>query len=458
MKKINLLIFIAIATRALAQTWPSGAIPDPTSGQSGPASGEMSFRLSGQMLKDNPWTEKRGQLLIGLGLNDGLGVSLSASARDLSGNGTFQRGLGDSKLGLSYWPQVSDHVALGVNGYFIIPSGYRETQRYYTSATDTVGKTLPSFSLKQTGGELYAGAEWTISPIAALHGAAGYFATSDRSEQAFRWSLGAKLAPFGPRWTAELDYAESLQRKGEWPDADAFSAALVANVVWGFSVVGGVWADLDNKPLYGANVGLRMTIPVRGLQKTAKLESAADAALPPPLPGLVLVPPPFAAFPLVDQPELWESLQRAVNGRFETVVPLPTLDVPGLPYDDRTREQQQQSLRAVALAHPAAEWLLITHVEREDMARKGGLSMLLVTRPEWTAQCRVQVELVHLPDGHAQTVKVIEARATKPDKPEFAIMGAPEKEMLSMSESHDLALEVYREAGRLIAREVCHAQ
>ena len=84
--------------------------------------------------------------------------------------------------------------------------------------------------------------------------------------------------------------------------------------------------------------------------------------------------------------------------------------------------------------------------------------MLLVTRPEWTAQCRVHVELVHLPDGHAQTVKVIEARATRPDKPQLAILGAPVKEVLSLSESHDLALEVYREAGRLIAREVCHAQ
>jgi len=261
----------------------------------------------------------------------------------------------------------------------------------------------------------------------------------------------------GPRYALELGYSQSLVRAGEFPNTEAFSAALAVRLPYGFTIAPGMWADLKDDPVYGGALALRFSAPVHG-------RSAAGSGIPhaitlPRLSGAVLVPPPLAEFPLADADELWRSIRQEMSPVFDDVMALPSLDVPGLPYRDDARAEQESSIRAIAAAHPEADWLLISRVEREDVSRHSGMTIpLVVSQPQWVAECRLRIELVSLKQTRAPIRQVIEGRAVKRESPTLSMISSPESNVLSMSDGRELTFQAYRQAGREIAREVSRAQ
>jgi len=265
------------------------------------------------------------------------------------------------------------------------------------------------------------------------------------------------LTPLGPDYAAELSYSQSIVRVGRYPQAETFSLAFPIKALPGLSVVPGLTADLDDEPLYGASLGLRFATPMPGgaVFRSRPGESIAGPPLPR-LEGRVLVAPPLCDFRLADADELWRSIQREVGARFENVAALPSLDQPGLPYDDTDLARVGRSVRAIAAAHPDARWLLIARVEREAVSRAAGFSIpFVVSQPAWTALCRVRVELVDLCGDLTQERRTIEARVLQQQSAQLPMVSTPENDGLSLSASRALTLEAYREAGREIARDVC---
>lgn len=453
----NTLIILVISCSAAAQMWPSGAISDPEAGLPCPPAGQLSLRLSGTMLSNETWTDNRSKFSIAMGLGRGLGISAGGSFRDLSGLGAFQRGIEDTKVGLSCWPKLLPNFSAGVNGYFLIPTGYRTQESYFDQATDST-HTLPAFSLEQTAGEIYGGAVWTLGPSAEVNGFIGYFSTSDKIHQAFRWGLGAAIAPFGPRAVAEFGYSHSMTRTGTMPSTEAFNAALAINVLRYLTIAPGMWADLSEEPLYGGFLSLRFSAPVARVTVNERGMAAPISDLPK-LGGTVLVPPPLTTLDLADGSELWQSIQEGVGNTFDGVIALSSLDVPGLPFNEQSADQVHQSIRALAKAHPEADWLLISRVERENVMRESGVKIpLVMEQPLWTAQCKVRVKLVNLRDGQIRYQDLVDAKASRRTSGMKTMISNPDREVLSMSASRELTFEAYREAGRVIARELSYAQ
>ncbi|MBU0509241.1 hypothetical protein KKH27_10435 [bacterium] len=424
---------------------------DPVAEEPGPLAGQLRLRLAAADLKSDLWNERRTQFGLAIGLGEGIWFSADGSTRDLSGYGAFQRGMEDARLGLGYWPALSPVIRAGVSGSFLIPTGYRSQQQYYVPAADSTYR-MPAFSLRQTAGELRAGGSFQIGPAAELRAYAGYLATADQTDQAFRWGLGARLTPLGPRYAAELGYAQSLTRAGNLPNTESVAAAVAVNVGWGFAIVPGVAAELGDDPLFGGSLGLRFTTRL----PTAVLRNAPGAPpvfTPKVLTGRVLVPPPLASVPVAGTEELWQSIREAVGGSFEEVIALQSLDVPGLPYRDDTRVRQDQSLRAIAEAHPEAEWMIITRVGKEEVTRARGMSVpLLVNQKQWIAECRLTVELINLRSIQTRTRHTVEAHATKKETPTLAVVSTPESEVLPTNVGRELTFQAYREAGREIVR------
>ena len=142
---------------------------------------------------------------------------------------------------------------------------------------------------------------------------AGYFSTSDNAEQAFRWGVGTTLAPFGQRVSTEIFYSSSQTRTGILPNTEVLSARLGINLKWGLKLLPGIWADLQDQPLYGISVGLKYDA---GLSKKVFTPKESASAVPaPPIPrrsGVVLVPPaPESDVPLAGKDELWKELCNA---------------------------------------------------------------------------------------------------------------------------------------------------
>ncbi|MDD5088782.1 MAG: hypothetical protein PHI18_08295 [bacterium] len=448
----NTLIILMMAVAAGAQGWPSGAAVDPASTESGPSPGELTVQVAAAKLSSDEWSEQRTRFGLAIGLGEGFWLSAGGSARDLSGHGAFQQGLEDTRLGLGFWPALTRTLDVGASGYFIVPTGYRSQEHYYAAAEDSVHY-LPPFSFQQTAGELMTGARWSLSPAAELGAMLGYLSTSDRAEQAFRWALSARLMPLGPRYAAEFGYAQSLVRTGTLPNTETVTAALALNLGWGFTLLPGVTAELGDDPLYGGSIGLRFT--ARLPKSVVGGKESETAPLPVFLGGRVLVAPPLCNAPLAGSEELWQSIRGEIAPSFDEVVALSSLDVPGLPYSEETRSRQDQSLRAISEASPEAEWLLIARVEHEDVTRAGGLRVpLVVNQTQWTAECRLTVELVNLYSIQTRTRRTIEATAVKREMPTLAMVSTPESELLSASAARQLTFAAYREAGREIARMV----
>ena len=135
---------------------------------------------------------------------------------------------------------------------------------------------------------------------------------------------------------------------------------------------------------------------------------------------------------------------------------LPSLDQPGLPYDDSDPARIRRSLRAIAAAHPDARWLLIAHVEREAVSRAEGVSIpFVISQRAWMAQCQLRVELVDLCGDLTLDSRTVDVRALHQQNAQLPIISTPENDGLSVSASRALTLEAYHKAGREIAREVC---
>lgn len=449
------LIMLVLVCAAEAQVWPGGALCGSETGLPCSPAGHITFKLAGAMLQSDHWRDARSRFSFDIGLGRGLGMSVSGSTRHLKGYGAFEKGFEDTRLGMSFWPSFSSKIAAGINGHFIVPTGYRRPEFYYDAAADT-SLVLPAMSLKQTAGEICGGAVWTIGPAAEVNVFGGYFGTSDRAEQAFRWGLGTRLSPFGESCWAELNYTQSNTRTGALPSTETFEAALPFRAGWGVTLVPGLWADLDSEPLYGASLGLRFSAHVPGI---APLQALHVTAAPPRIAGVALVAPPLSDMLLADGKELWQSIQDGVRASFDDVKPLVSLDLPGLPFNDGSEEPLHSSIRALAQAHPDADWLLISRVIREDISRQSGGSVpLMVTRATWAAQCKLKVQLVDLRGERIRCAQIIEGRALKKDFPQLALMSPSDDEVLSMNASRQLTFEAYRSAGREIARELVRSK
>ena len=98
----NTLIILALSGLSGAQTWPSGAISDPDAGLPCPPAGTLSLRVSSAMLSNEVWSDNRSKFSICMALGRGLGISAASSFRDISGHGAYQRGIEDTRVGLSY--------------------------------------------------------------------------------------------------------------------------------------------------------------------------------------------------------------------------------------------------------------------------------------------------------------------------------------------------------------------
>lgn len=448
-KALKLLILFLFPVLSVAQTWPSGAIVDPATGVPPPDAGRLTVVADGAFLSNDNWTDQRTRAALGLGLSRGLGLMVSTSLRDLAGMDAYQQGIEDTRLGLLVWPVsiAENRFRCGLNGTVILPTGYRTQESFYDSQADTSG-ILPPFTLDQTAGEISLGAVWSPSRFGALRTHLGYFGSSDQVHQAFRWGMGIRLTPTGGRHAVEMSYAQSLTRIGEYPDTESLFAGLDLSLGWGFSLMPGVRADLESDPLYGASIGLKFEM---GLPSVKSFTGPSG----PRVREAVLVPPPQSDLTLSDRDELWNRIREDLEPGFEVVLPLPTLDLPGLPFTERDRSRFWASMAAIAEAHPDVRYLLITSVEKEDVARKPGLSIpLVIHQPTWEAQCRMRMQLIDLYDLLAWNQTVVEGKAVLHESVRFPVLSEPESEVLSMERSRELKQKAYEMAGKEIYNQL----
>jgi hypothetical protein len=452
----KLLSILILDVAVQAQTWPSGATIDPAAGAPPPKEGEYSFSASTVGLSNDLWKDGRNCFQLGIGLGRGLGLMASTSTRNLSGYGAFQQGIEDTRVGLGVWPfnLHENKVQFGLNANLILPTGFRKQELFYNATTQTTG-TLPSFTNDQTAGELLPGMVWTPGRAASMNIFGGLFSTSDKTEQAFRWGMGMKLNPFGERVTAELGYSQSINRAGNYPDTEVLRAGLDIDLRWGFSITPGFWAELEEDPMTGIGVGLSFT------SKLPKSVFPPNAA--PPMPvhrdGIVMVPPPLTDLPLAGLDELWKELRQEVQPSFDKVISLESLDQPGLPYNEEERTRFWNSMYALSAAYPNVQWLLITHVDREEVNRVAGLSIpLMVSQPTWEAACRLRFQLVDLFAMKSYGEQIVEVTAIYKEGIRLPIVATVEQDMLSTDDSRALTFMAYRNAGREISKQLPEIQ
>ncbi len=390
-----------------------------------------------------------------MGLGRNLGIHLGLSTRDLSGHGAFQKGPEDGRAGLSFWPVRNPDglFELGMRGDLLFPTGFRKQEVYYDELSESYQQ-LPAFSLKQNAGEFFGGLALHPSPAAELNAYCGYFSTADKQEQAFRWGVGAFLAPFGSSVAAEFGYGQSFTRVGSIPHTQVISSGLALRLPYQFTVVPGFSADLTDEPRYGASIALRFStgLPRALFPEPEDLEPVIRRFA-----GTVLVPPPLTDIPLTNAESLWQSLREQIAVSFESVEELPTLDRPGFPYDPSSEPKFWQTMQALALDYPLTRWVLITEVEKEDITRKGVDVPYLVAHPTWVAECALRVRLVDLVSMSVETDRHISAQATYRYAPRIALVSTSENGPLSSARSRELAQEAYRLAGREIALSLPNA-
>lgn len=439
------LIILVLAGLAQAQSWPSGAIPDPLAGAKPVPVGHLRLVGFGAQLENDVWQDQRMGLGFELGLARGLSLSAASGNRDVSGRGAFQKGAEDARLGLNVWPlSYKERVNFGLNGSLILPTGFRDEQSYYDSTTNAVVH-LPAYSLEQTAGQLSLATVWSPSRAAELNAFFGYFGTSDNSEQAFRWGTQLSLTPFGKRVGANIAYGQSLTRVGNLPDTEVLRGGLDIQLPWGFGLHPGVYAELEDDPLMGGALALsfqtrlpRSVFPPRDLAPMAPMRE-----------GAILVAPPLSDLPLADNDELWFQLRESMKNSFDVVQPLPSLDRPGLPFDEMNRTSFWNTMAAISAAYPSTRWLLITHVEDESVVRDNGLTIpLILTQPQIEAACKLRIQLIDLYEQSAYPERIVMATAMMNDGLRSPLLSSLEKEKVSVSQAREITMRAYRNAGR----------
>ncbi len=446
--KAKTLIILVLAGLVQAQSWPSGAISDPALGAKPVPVGMFRLAGFGSQLANDIWEDNRMGVAFEVGLASGLGLSAATSNRDVAGRGAFQNGAEDARLGLSVWPlSYKERLAVGLNGHLILPTGFREQESYYDSTRNEV-ISLPAYSLKQTAGQLSLGTTWTPGRAAKLSSFFGYFGTSDNLEQAMRWGMQLSLTPFGDRVGASMSYAQSITRVGNLPDTEALRGGLDFQLPWGFGVHPGVYAELENDPLMGGIV----TLSYQGRMPLSVFPPKALAPMAPIRNGALLVAPPLSTLPMADNDELWYQLRESMKASFDVVMPLPSLDRPGLPFDEMKRANFWNTMAAISAAYPNMRWLLVTHVENETVVRGSSVSIpLIVSKPKIEAACKLRVQLIDLFEQTAYPERTVMATAILSDGLRSPLLSTVEKEKVSLSQAREVTMKVYRKAGQEVA-------
>lgn len=359
-----------------------------------------------------------------------------------------KNGAEDAKLGLAVWPlSYKDRLAFGVNGNLILPTGFRENESYYDSTTNSVIE-LPAYSLKQTGGQLSLGGAWAPGKAAELSAFFGYFGTSDNTEQALRWGMGLSLTPFGERIGASVAYGQSITRVGNLPDTEVLHGGLDLKLPWGFGLHPGVYAELEDDPLIGGSIGLSF----EGRLPRSVFPPKAQPAAAPYRTGSLLVAPPITSMPMADNDELWYQLRESMKQSFDLVMPLPSLDRPGLPFDAMNREAFWNSMSAIHAAYPTMRWMLVTYVDDETVVRGTSLSIpLIVSKPKIEAACKLRVQLVDLVEQKAYVERTVMATAILNDGLRSPFLSTIESEKVTVTQAREVTKKVYRNAGREVA-------
>ncbi len=442
------LIILVLAALAQAQSWPSAAVPDPLSGAKPVPAGHFRLEGFGAQLANDTWTDNRMGAGFQIGLASGLALSAATGNRDVAGMGAFQNGAEDARLGLSVWPlSYKERLAFGFNGQLSLPTGFRDVQSYYDSTTNQVIE-LPAYSLEQTAGQLSLGTSWSPSKAAEIGAFFAYFGTSDNSDQAFRWGTQLSLTPFGKRVGASVAYAQSITRVGNLSDTEVLRGALDLQLPWGFGLHPGVYAELEDNPLMGTSIGLSF----EGRLPRSVFPPKELAPIAPVRDGSLLVPPPISSLPMADNDELWYQLRESMKPAFDNVQPLPSLDRPGLPFDEMNRSSFWNTMAAVSAAYPNSRWLLITHVDDETVVRGSTISIpLILSKPKIEAACKIRVQLVDLYEQTSYPERTIMATADLNDGLRSPLLSTVEKEKISVSQAREATMKAYRNAGREVA-------
>lgn len=453
LKSIVLLILTA---NIWANPWPSGGHLDPQAGAPPTPRGLLHCGLSYSPLSNDYWKDSRMRMNLSMGLTNSIGLFISGSQRDVSGFGSFQRGTEDMKMGLGVWPVqlAQGRFRLGMNANLLLPTGFRGQQLYYDSLGNA--SLLPAFSLNQSAGEFFAGSSWKIGAAAELNAFGGLFSTSNRSDQAYRWGLNTWLAPFGPRIALETGFVQSFTRTGELPNTSQLTAALSMKLPMGMRLVPGFSADLTDDPLVGAGIELRLSkfLPSSVFPEIAKGPPEFEC-----LSGVALIPPPQVGGACTDCNACWQSLRAQMTLSFEQVAALQSLDQPGLPFVESSSARFWQSVKAIGLANPEANWLIVTTIEQEGVAPAKGLDVpLLASRPQYQAQCNARVRVVNMLDLSLLVDEVISGKSKRALPVNVDFVNGSQEGMLTAANTRTLMFDAYRDLAEQISLRIAESE
>jgi hypothetical protein len=442
--QVFLILLLILAGSSFAQPPPDGAAVGPFARAKALPGQAVRLEVGAQDLSSEVWQDRYTGLRLALGLGRRAELLVVANQRQVHGYDASKSGLADTRVGLKWcaWSDEEKGLAIGFLGLGTVPTGSRDEITYYDTETGQ-DRLAPDFSLEQAGGEGRVLLDWTPGPGATLTGSVGYFSSSDRSQQALRWDLGARLELGFNRFFSELAYQSSQSRSRPLPSDCRFAADLGVRIGWGFSLLPGIRATFSDEPLWGTAVTLRIDgrVPLRLKTAPKALISRHE--------GVVLVPPPQPEGASSDEVELWRQVQEGVSSSFETVEGIALPPVPGLPELTETGVEFWRGVRYVRRNHPEARWLMVTRVEREQIVPVDQIAVpVLATVPTWEAMCRLQVRLVDLELLSVTYEETIVGTAVQHKPVRF--MGIPADDMegvLSFDERRSLTLRAYADAG-----------
>jgi hypothetical protein len=442
--QVFLILLFILAGSSFAQPRSDGAAVGPFTRAKALPGQAVRLEVGAQDLSSEIWQDRYTGLRLALGLGRRAELLVVANQRQVHGYDASKSGLADTRMGLKWcaWSREDKGLAIGLVGLGTVPTGSRDEITYFDTEA---GQELlaPDFSLEQAGGEGRVVLDWTPGPGATLTGSIGYFSSSDQSQQALRWDLGARLELGFNRFFSELAYQNSQSRSRSFPSDCRFAADLGVRIGWGFSLLPGIRAILSDDPLWGTAVTLRIDgrVPLRLKTAEKALLSRHE--------GVVLVPPPQPKGASSDEAELWRQLQEGVSSSFQTVEEIALPPVPGLPELTETGVEFWQGVRHVRRNHPAARWLMVTRVEREQIVAVDQIAVpVLATVPTWEAMCRLKVRLVDLELLSVAYEETIVGTAVQ--QKSVRLKGMPEDDaqgMLSFDERRSLTARAYAEAG-----------
>jgi hypothetical protein len=353
------------------------------------------------------------------------------------------------KIGLGVWPLqlANGHLRAGVNANLHLPTGFRK-QELYLDSTGASG-TLPAFSLLQSAGEVDAGCSWLIGEATELNIFGGTFSTSDRKEQAFRWGFSSWIAPFGSAFAAELGFTQSFTRRGDLPTTQRMTSGLAVQLPWGLKLVPGFAADLTDDPLYGAGIELRFNkLLPRSLFPPITLGGPAFQKLS----GVALVPPPIEASTCTDGAQLWQVLSGQMERSFDETATLSKLDQPGLPFSEESSARFWQSVKAIGLANPQANWLVLVRVQRETVSPAKVLDVpLLASKPQHKAICEARVRVINLLELSLLVDELVSGVSKKSAALNVSIVSGSAEGLLSAASERTLMIDAYRDLAEQIS-------